>query len=196
MSLPYLLEIDKEHIPNKPYIPAQDETLSLNLHPHKYNIGLVWGGSVTGESYPEKIFSPADFSVLMDHIDIDLFSLQVGEDAQTIKKLELTEEQIVDLSPQLTDFQKTASAIQQLDLVITSDTSVAHLAGAMGKEVWILLMKKADWRWGLESMDTVWYPKARLFRQKEQGKWDELFEEIFDALEQRYYIEIPRRENA
>ena len=190
MSLPYLLEIEKEHIPNKPYIPVQEETVSLDLHPLKYNIGLVWGGSVTGESYPEKIFSPADFSALMEHIDIDLFSLQVGEDAAALEKLGLTEEQIVDLSPQLTDFQKTAAAIQQLDLVITSDTSVAHLAGAMGKEVWILLMKKADWRWGLESSDTVWYPNARLFRQKKQGEWQPVFDEVIAALEAKYYIDI------
>lgn len=192
MSLPYLLGVEHDDIPHEVYIPEQN-MLSLEVHPYKYNIGLVWGGSVTGESYPQKIFSPKDMSVLMDHEDIGLYSLQVGkEDVQTLRDLHLHEDQIVDLSNRLSDFQKTASAIKTLDLVITSDTAVAHLAGALGKEVWILLMKKADWRWGLESDQTPWYPSARLFRQKEQGVWDSVFEEIFCALEEKYSIDIPR----
>ena len=192
MSLPYLLGMALDDIPNEVYIPEQN-MLSLEVHPYKYNIGLVWGGSVTGESYPQKIFSPKDLSILMDHEDIGLYSLQVGkEDVQTLRDLHLNEDQIVDLSNRLSDFQKTASAIKTLDLVITSDTAVAHLAGALGKEVWILLMKKADWRWGLESNQTPWYPSARLFRQKEQGVWDNVFEEIICALEEKYSIDIPR----
>jgi len=190
MSLPFLFGISKEEIVPDAYIPEQESTISLDLHPVKYNIGLVWGGSVTGESYPDKIFSPEQFKPLFDHIDIDLFSLQVGEDAKSLKECGIDEEQIVDLSPQLTDFQKTASVIRQLDLVITSDTSVAHLAGAMGKDVWILLMKKADWRWGLESEDTPWYKNARLFRQTKQGVWDDVFDRVFKALEEKYYIDI------
>lgn len=190
MSLPFLFGISKEEVVADAYIPEQECTVNLDLHPVKYNVGLVWGGSVTGESYPDKIFSPEQFKPLFDHIDIDLFSLQVGEDTKALKECGIDEEQIVDLSPQLTDFQKTASVIQQLDLVITSDTSVAHLAGAMGKEVWILLMKKADWRWGLDTEDSIWYQNARLFRQTKQGEWDDVFDRVFKELEEKYYIDI------
>ena len=196
MSLPYLLGIGFHNVPHEVYIPTEkQEGVSLVLHPYKYNIGVVWGASVTGEGYSEKTFSPEYFIPLTDHEDIALYALQVGEDVQKLYDTYL-ERKIIDLSSELTDFQKTASAIKMLDLIITSDTSVAHLAGAMGKEVWVLLPKKADWRWEMENDTCIWYPSARLFRQKEQGKWDEVFEAVFDALEKRYYIEIPRGKNA
>ncbi len=196
MSLPYLLGTGFDDVPHEAYIPVEkQEGVTLVLHPYKYNIGIVWGASVTGEGYGEKTFSPEMFAPLTDLEDIALYALQVGEDVQRLHEANLTGK-ITDLSPELTDFQKTASVIKMLDLVITSDTSVAHLAGAMGKEVWVLLPKKADWRWEREGDSTVWYPSARLFRQKEQGKWDEVFESVFNALEERYYIEIPRGKNA
>ncbi len=192
MSLPFLLDLQLEDICADAYIDAQ-EKMELNLHPYKYNIGLVWGGSITGESYPQKTFSPASFSPLFGHEDISLYSLQVGEqDIKVLKDLDLQEDQVIDLSDKLNDFAKTASVIKDLDLVITSDTAVAHLAGGMGKEVWILLMQKADWRWGLESSSTKWYRNARLFRQEHQGNWDNVFEDIFTALEEKYSIKIDR----
>ncbi len=197
MSLPYLLDIQYDDIPDSSYIKVDGgEKVSLELHPYKYNIGVVWGASTTGEGYHEKIFPLQNLSALMHHEDIALYSLQVGPDADMIHKLGLSNEEIVDLSDQLVDFQATASVIEKLDLVITSDTSVAHLAGAMGKEVWILLIKKADWRWGLDSEKSRWYPSARLFRQKKQGEWQDVFEAVLNALEEKYYIEIPRNEDA
>ena len=196
MSLPYLLGTGFHEVPHEAYIPMEkQEGVALVLHPYKCNIGVVWGASVTGEGYSEKVFSPECFAPLTDLEDIALYALQVGEDVQKLHEANLAGK-ITDLSPELTDFQKTASVIKMLDLVITSDTSVAHLAGAMGKEVWVLLPKKADWRWGMEEDRCIWYPSARLFRQKEQGKWDDVFEAVFDALEKRYYIEIPRNNNA
>ncbi len=197
MSLPYLLEIERDDIPVSPYISLQkEEGIVPQMHPFKYNIGVVWGASNTGEGYHEKCFSPKNFAPLMHHEDIALYSLQVGEDVAKLTEEGISEEEIVDLSERLVDFKATATLINALDLVITSDTSVAHLAGAMGKEVWILLPKKADWRWGLEESSSLWYPSARLFRQQRPGAWREVFEAVVSALEERYAIEIRRAEDA
>jgi ADP-heptose:LPS heptosyltransferase len=76
------------------------------------------------------------------------------------------------------DFSDTAAIISHLDLVISIDTSVAHLAGAMGKNVWVLLPKIPDWRWLLDRNDSPWYPTMRLFRQKQQGDWTQVIHQV------------------
>jgi ADP-heptose:LPS heptosyltransferase len=80
---------------------------------------------------------------------------------------------MADLSELLTDFGETAALVENLDLVITVDTSMGHLAGALGKPAWILIPKASDWRWMLDREDSPWYPSVRLFRQKKPGAWDE-----------------------
>ena len=92
--------------------------------------------------------------------------------------------QIQDLSPQLTDLAVTAAAIAELDLVITVDTSIAHLAGALGKPVWVLLTYLPDWRWMLYREDTPWYPTMRLFRQTEPDDWQGVLNRVSQALNQ------------
>jgi hypothetical protein len=108
------------------------------------------------------------------------FSLQVGERAGDIAPLPAGT--ITDLSPLLTDFSQTAAAIAVLDLVISIDTAVAHLAGALAKPVWILLPFPPDWRWLLGSDKTRWYPTARLFRQATAGDWNGVCARVADAL--------------
>jgi ADP-heptose:LPS heptosyltransferase len=93
---------------------------------------------------------------------------------------------IVDHSAALGDFADTAALIDQLDLVVTIDTSVAHLAGAMGKPVWIMLQYSADWRWGRDGAESLWYPTARLFRQTRRGDWDDVATRIAAALGARF----------
>jgi ADP-heptose:LPS heptosyltransferase len=90
---------------------------------------------------------------------------------------------MTDLSEDLTDFGETAAVIENLDLVITVDTSMGHLAGAMGKPVWIMIPKAADWRWLLERDTTPWYPSARLFRQRRPGDWDGVLAQVREALQ-------------
>ena len=85
---------------------------------------------------------------------------------------------VLNLGAELEDFTDTAAILSQLDLVISVDTSVAHLAGALGKPVWILLQFSADWRWLLERHDSPWYPSARLFRQPAAGEWESVVERV------------------
>jgi hypothetical protein len=89
---------------------------------------------------------------------------------------------ITHLGEQIETFEDTAAIISSLDLVISSDTSVVHLAGALGKPVWILLQYVPDWRWLFDRDDSPWYPTARLFRQSETRKWDDVIEQAHEAL--------------
>jgi ADP-heptose:LPS heptosyltransferase len=89
---------------------------------------------------------------------------------------------MADLSADLADFGETAALIENLDLVVTVDTSMGHLAGALGKPAWILIPKAADWRWLLEREDSPWYPSVRLFRQPKPGDWNEPLQRLRVAL--------------
>lgn len=134
-------------------------------------IGVVWAGN------PEHVNDArrsVDFSLLAPLFAVpgaSFASLQVGPRAGDLAKLKRRESSIDDLSPQLGDFAETAAAVAALDLVIAVDTSVAHLAGALGKPVWVLLPWVTDWRWMLEREDNPWYPTMRLFRQKKGEDW-------------------------
>ena len=88
----------------------------------------------------------------------------------------------LDLSVALTDFGETAAVIANLDLVVAVDTAVAHLAGALGHPVWVMVSEPADWRWMLGRHDTPWYPSVRLFRQDVPGGWDKVVSEVANAL--------------
>jgi hypothetical protein len=119
------------------------------------------------------------FSALAAIPDLTLYSLQkegegVGEFADKWN--------LVDLGPELHDFDDTAAAIANLDLVISVDTSVAHLAGALGAPVWIMVYSPPEWRWLLGRDDSPWYPTARLFRQTSGEPWPELVERVAAAL--------------
>jgi ADP-heptose:LPS heptosyltransferase len=112
---------------------------------------------------------------------IALLSLQKGE-----RVTDLTESGcgalVSNLDPAIKDFTDTAAFVSELDLVIMCDSSVAHLAGALGKPVWALIPYAPDWRWLTGRDDTPWYPSMRLFRQTEPGRWDDVFENLVAAL--------------
>ena len=90
--------------------------------------------------------------------------------------------ELVDLTADIRDFAETAGLISHLDLIVTVDTAVAHLAGAMGKPVWMLLTFVPDWRWLLDREDSPWYPTMRLFRQSVRGEWDDVVKRVAEAL--------------
>ena len=109
------------------------------------------------------------------------YSLQIGKESEQIEPYR---DLIQDLSGDLTDWERTAAAMMELDLVISVDTAVAHLAGALGRPVWICLPALPEWRWMLERLDTPWYDTARLFRQPRVGQWSSVFETVAAELRQ------------
>ena len=108
-------------------------------------------------------------------------ALQVGPGEEQTELLEW-EARLCMRNSELKNYANTADVIAKLDLVISVDTSVAHLAGALGKTTWLLLPTNADWRWGREGSKTAWYSSMRLFRQSTLGNWDDVFVELTDAL--------------
>ena len=119
-------------------------------------------------------------SALSDAEGVTFYSLQKGPAAEDVASGVLP---LVDLGPELTDFCDTAAVIELLDLVICVDTSVAHLAGALGKPVWVMLPWRADWRWLEERDDSPWYPTMRLFRQRVRGDWADVIGRVKAALQ-------------
>ena len=181
MSLPGILGTTLETIPaNVPYLAPPAECKFALSSDAKLKVGIVWAGSPKRRKDNQRSCNLTDFIRFFDVPEIAFYSLQknLSENDRTL----LNQHLVPDLSPHLNDFADTASAIAQLDLVISVDTSVAHLAGALGKPVWVLLSFAPDWRWLLDRTDNPWYPTARLFRQNQPESWQELFEEVQAAL--------------
>jgi tetratricopeptide (TPR) repeat protein len=186
-SLPLLFETSIKTIPSYiPYLFPDPEVLSKwknKLEDNKTNlkIGLVWSGNPKHKNDLKRSCSLETFSSLA-HLDkITLYSLQKGDAA---KELLFSPKgmRIVNHTDAINDFLDTAGHIDTLDLVISVDTSVAHLAGALGKPVWILLPYNPDWRWLLNCEDSPWYPTMRLFRQPNPGDWESVMIKVANEL--------------
>ncbi|MFT5427145.1 MAG: hypothetical protein ACI9ZT_002102, partial [Gammaproteobacteria bacterium] len=132
----------------------------------KIRIGLAWSGRMEFEINYLRAVPFEKLETLLEIPRVQFFSLQVGSPASHAKNKNIT-----DLSLELTDFAETAAAMEALDLIITTDTSVAHLAGTLGRPTWVLLSYAPDWRWGSEGSTAPWYPTMRLFRQDQPGNW-------------------------
>lgn len=156
------------------------------------NVGLVWAGGHRPH-VPELRKNDARRSLAYDRFvpivevpGVQFFSLQKGESAahqlNAMRERHEPSRRVIDWTAELTDFADTAALVDNLDLVISVDTSTAHLAGAMNKPVWILNRLDTCWRWMLEREDSPWYPSARLFRQPALGDWDSVIESIASAL--------------
>jgi tetratricopeptide (TPR) repeat protein len=171
-----------QSIPNQfPYIFLPDEPIDFTLDMTSLNVGLIWSCSRTHKDFVNRYVGLESYRPLLDIEGINWYSLQLGDDAQQIVELDLAE-RIHDCSGQLTDFAKTAALISKLDLVITTDSSVFHLCGAMDKAVWVMTPKFAEWRMMQTGENTPWYRSARLFRQTERSKWGDVVERIKNEL--------------
>jgi tetratricopeptide (TPR) repeat protein len=154
-------------------------------HHQGMRVGFVWAGSTTNQEGAFRSLRLEKLGPLFDVQDITFVSLQVGEHARDLRN-HLGTSRVLDSSPFLRDFADTAALIDQLDLVITIDTAVAHLAGALGKRVWTMLPVPADWRWMLDRTDTPWYPSMRLYRQRRSRTWDDVVDAVVcDLIEAR-----------
>jgi tetratricopeptide (TPR) repeat protein len=180
MTLPGIFATRLETIPSRvPYIFPQPQLVAtwkqrLNRCHGKIAVGLCWSGKPVprNRSVPLSMLSP-----LAQSPNVEWHSLQVGESAAAARNAPFGVE-LADWSDQLTDFAQTAALIANLDLIITIDTAVAHLAGAMGKPTWVMLQYSPDWRWLLNRDDSPWFPTIRLFRQPRQGNWVTVIEKI------------------
>jgi hypothetical protein len=192
LSLPRLLGADDAPLrmdAGKPYVnPDPDDALRwrerLAPFPGR-KIGMVWAGAKNFAWDGRRSVPPALFDRL-DCADTTFVSLQ--KDAAECPGLPLT-----DWTAELRDFADTAALIANLDLVISVDTAVAHLAGAMGKRVWLLNRFDGDWRWLREGDTTPWYPSMRLFRQPSLGDWESVMAAVRLALQSEY--QAPERSN-
>ena len=179
-SLPGLFTADIASIPKSPYLfapPDRVAKLAPIFEPARgrLKVGIVWSGSVTFKKNQERAQPLMRFFQAFALPGVQLYSLQKGPRTKELTSLPKGGP-IVDLSSHLNDFADTAAAIAHLDLVIMTDSAVAHLAGAMGKPVWMLLGYVAHWLWLLDRTDNAWYPSLRLFRPRAEGDWDYVFD--------------------
>lgn len=177
-SLPGIFGIQAEAIPSEvPYlspepeqVQAWAERLGQKVPPGRRRVGIAWSGRPTHPNDRRRSMRLTDLAPLARVADVSFVSLQQkvpqrdGGDLATLPGM-------IDIADGLTDFAETAAVICNLDLVVTIDTAVGHLAGAIGRPVWLMLANPSDWRWMLDRGDSPWYPTMRLFRQPRPGDW-------------------------
>lgn len=182
MSLPFVFGTTMETIPPiDRYLPTLwgGSRSPIPTTHDRLKVGLVWAGNPGHLRDRMRSISLKQFLPLASVASVSFISLQKG--AAAIQAIE-GEFHLANPLDTAKDFYDSAAVVAELDLVITVDTSVAHLAGALGKPVWILLANLPDWRWGLQSDTTPWYPTARLFRQTYAGGWEEVINKLASEL--------------
>jgi hypothetical protein len=153
----------------------------LNAGTAGFKVALAWAGSPTFKADCNRSLSLDRLQTFAEVQGVRFYSVQKGYVEQQIEQ-NLAGLQLVNLGPQLRDFADTAAVISSVDLVITTDTSVAHLAGALGRPTWLMLQFVPDWRWFMDRTDSPWYPTMRLFRQPRRGDWDSVIKAVVKAL--------------
>lgn len=197
MSLPLVFETTIKTIPHKvPYLYSDKDIFQFwkkKLDNQKFNIGICWQADTHKGSTNETVKKdsenksiPLEILAQLSQIPgVQLYSLQKIDGTEQLKNLP-KQFDVKNFGPDFDNsngaFMDTAAVMCSLDLVITIDTSVAHLAGGLGVPVWVLLPHKADWRWLLARDDSPWYPTMKLFRQQEPGSWQQMIETVKDKL--------------
>ena len=184
-SLPLAFRTTLDNIPARvPYLTASEERVKFWRAKlggsERPRVGLVWSGHPEHRNDRDRSLPLNALMPLIRELD-ELFSLQKeirDPDREVLESIGT----IRHFGDELTDFCDTAALVQLMDVVISADTSVAHLAGAMGKPVWILVPYSPDWRWLLDREDSPWYPTARLFRQSRRGDWAGVVERVAEEL--------------
>lgn len=189
ISLPYLLDLN--YIPNSPYL---DCASFFNTDDYKsfFKVGIVWAGNPQHPNDSSRSCHLKFFKSIHDLPNVKLFNLQkdmrsriyrfqtepidLASDAENMK--------IIDVSEYQTDFEKTAAIIKSMDLIITVDTAILHLAGALDKKTFALISNQNDWRWLLDNENTEWYKSVKIFRQKKINNWEEVFESVKNQLKE------------
>jgi tetratricopeptide (TPR) repeat protein len=187
LNLPSIFSTTISNIPSKaPYIACDSKSIAkwkdkLLQNGPGIKIGLVWSGNPKHKKDHKRSCSLEMFSPLADVDKATYYSLQKGK-AATEADDPANGLKVINYTEDIHDFTDTAGFIENLDLIISVDTAVAHLAGALGKPVWTLLPYSPDWRWMLDREDSPWYPAMRLFRQTEPGNWDGVIQHVKESL--------------
>ncbi len=187
LSLPWIMGTGADSIPSEtPYIQApRAPAIELPARSNgRLNVGLAWAGKPSHKNDRNRSCPFEHFIGLFEVADVAFFGLQKGDRAQDIER-HACGALITDLGADLQDFSDTAAVVSKLDLVISVDTSLVHLAGALNRPVWCLLPFTGDWRWGLDGETTPWYPSMTLFRQPLPGAWADVFTRLRAALSAR-----------
>ena len=188
MSLPAALGTTLDTIPPViPYLAADPAILadwSRALSPwRKMRVGLAWSGTTLHAADRGRSAALAVLAPLLTRADIEWHAIQ--QEIRTSDRAMMRNfPNLTDHSDALTDFNQTAALIASMDLIISVDTAVLHLAGALNVRAWAMLSHSADWRWMRDRDDSPWYPSLRLFRQKQHGDWASVIEQICDNLDQ------------
>jgi len=193
LSLPRVFGTDLHNVPARvPYIrlpadrvAAWGQRLGRRQEPR---VGVVWAGNPKHKNNANRSIPLEALSPVLSVPGIRFISLQVGERSRDAHSLPAGLS-VEDMSPALGDFVETAALMRHLDLVICVDTSVAHLAGALARPVWVMTPFAPDWRWLLDREDTAWYPTMRLIRQSRPGAWADVIERVAGRL--RALVEKP-----
>ena len=186
MSLPGIFETSLDTVPvNIPYITPLPELVSAwrmrMPETGRVRVGLVWEANRSNlASGALRSMSFEEISLLLDVDYIDFYSLQVG--SHEMRENVILRRNLIDLSPQITDFADTAALIANLDLVITVDTAMVHLAGALGRQTFLLLPWNRDWRWLEHGGHAVWYPDICIFGQETAGDWRSVLQIVKNKL--------------
>jgi Glycosyltransferase family 9 (heptosyltransferase) len=180
LSLPLAFGTELESVPAAvPYLSVPQEAREraefMGWPAEGLRVGLVWAGSPEHQQDEFRSFAFDLFAPLLAVGGVHFYSLQMGEAAE---QAVAAGSRVIDLASRTRDMADTAAQIAQLDLVIAVDTAVVHMAGALGKPVWVLLSDRADWRWLVGREDSPWYPTARLFRQRAVGDWPEVIARV------------------
>ena len=191
-SLPFVFGTEMDTIPGgSPYLTPDPERVELwrqrfaaALPAGGLRVGVVWTGRPTHPNDRRRSVALDRFLPLADIPGVRLVSLQVPV-PEAEKQRVAEHPKLLDLSADLTDFAETGAIMRNLDLVVSIDSAVAHLAGALGVPIWVVMPRPADWRWMLDRADTPWYPSMRLFRQPRPGDWDSVFAELIEAARAR-----------
>lgn len=198
LSLPRAFGTQLNTVPAQvPYLQVPQEALqkaqSYSWPASGRRVGLAWAGNPKNPNDRFRSLPLAAMQPLFNDDGLHFYSLQMGEAQAQLAALPAAP--VTDLAPFTSDMADTAAFLAQLDLVITVDTSIAHLAGALGRPVWILLAHNADWRWMMEREDSPWYPTARLFRQSTPGDWATVIERVRSALGDQL-LALPERRSS
>ncbi len=165
----------------------------LRLAENRFKIGIVWSGNPHFVENHKRATGITPFLHLATVPGVQLFSLQKSPQEEDISSAG-AEALVTKLGPYLHDFADTAAVLRRLDLVIMTDSSVAHLAGTIGSPVWNLLSFRPFWLYQSKRLDSPWYPSMRLFRQTRPGDWGSVFAEVFQELKLVVARSLPSRE--